>query len=241
VCLNFTETPPILSIAKTHAASFTQGQQGTYTITVTNHGPGPTGGTVTVADTMPTGLTATGVVGANWSCQVTGGGTAVSCTRGDALASGASYDSITLTVTVANNATNLTNSATVSGGGDVNSHTATDPTTIIAAAVVVPSTQVSTTASGLLFSRVTRTFNGTVTVTNISGAAVVGPLSILLTALPSGVTPANATGTFNGSPFLAIPGTATLAAGQSVTVNVQFSDPANASITFTPVIYSGSL
>jgi uncharacterized repeat protein (TIGR01451 family) len=240
-CLNFTETPPVLSISKTHTGNFTQGQPGTYTLTVSNAGPGPTGGTVTVTDSMPSGLTATAASGNNWSCQVTGGGTGVSCNRSDALAQGTSYDLITLTVSVAANATNLTNSATVSGGGDPNNHTANDPTTINPTAVIVPSTQISTTASGLLFSRVTRTFNGTVTITNISGSAINGPLSILLTSLPAGVTLANATGTFNGSPFLAVPGSATLGAGQSATVSVQFSDPTNASITFTPVIYSGSL
>ena len=240
-CLNFTETPPVLSISKTHTGNFTQGKPGTYTVTVSNSGPGSTGGTVTVTDPMPSGLTATAASGNNWSCQVTGGGSGVSCTRSDPLAQGASYDVITLTVSVAGNAANLTNSATVSGGGDPNNHTANDPTTVNTSAVIVPSTQISTTASALLFSRVTGTFTSTVTITNISGAAIAGPLSILLTSLPAGATLNNATGTFNGSPFLAVPGTTTLAAGQSATVNVQFSDPSNTRITFTPVIYSGSI
>src|SRR5262249_32070883 len=52
-------------------------------------------------------------------------------TRSDVLAPGASYPAITLTVTVPINIkANVTNSATVSGGGDTSSHTANDPTHI---------------------------------------------------------------------------------------------------------------
>ncbi|MDQ2975271.1 MAG: hypothetical protein M3R69_07655, partial [Acidobacteriota bacterium] len=68
-----------------------------------------------------------------WSCNL---GT-LTCTRSDVLAAGASYSPITLTVTVANNApASVTNSATVSGGGESNAanNTANDPTTINAAA-----------------------------------------------------------------------------------------------------------
>src|ERR1039458_6056560 len=56
VCLNFTENAPVLSIAKSHTGNFTQGDAAdTYTILVTNNGPGPTGGTVTVTEVPPTG------------------------------------------------------------------------------------------------------------------------------------------------------------------------------------------
>lgn len=53
--------------------------------------------------------------------------------RSDLLAAGGSYPVITLTVNVASNApSSLTNTATVSGGGELNTtnNTATDPTTI---------------------------------------------------------------------------------------------------------------
>ncbi len=100
--------------------------------------------------------------------------------------------------------------------------------------------QVSTTASGLAYSRVSKMFSGTVTIKNISTSALNGPFQILFTSLPSGVTLANATGTFNGSPFITVPSVTSLAPGQSATVSVQFSDPSNVKINFTPVIYSGS-
>src|SRR5256885_387926 len=57
----------------------------------------------------------------------------LTCTRSDALAASVSYAAITLTVDVATSApASVTNSATVSGGGDTNTanDTATDPTTI---------------------------------------------------------------------------------------------------------------
>jgi len=60
-------------------------------------------------------------------------GLAVSCARSDALAPGAGYPPITLTVEVAAGAgPTVTNVVTVSGGGDTSTgnNTATDPTTI---------------------------------------------------------------------------------------------------------------
>jgi uncharacterized repeat protein (TIGR01451 family) len=239
VCLNFTETPPVLNISKTHTGSFTQGQPGAYTITAGNSGPGATGGTVTVTDTLPSGLTVAGYTANNWSCQTSA--SSLSCTRSESLAPGGFYDAITLNVNVANNAVSITNSAVVSGGGDPNPHTANDPTTINPSAVIVPPSQIATTASGLLYSRVSKVYTGTLTLTNISGAAISGPLQIVFTLLPSGVTLSNATGSFSGSPFLTVPGAVSLAPGASVTVPVRFNDPSNTRITFTPVVYSGSL
>ena len=132
-----------LSIAKTHAGNFTQGQVGaTYTITVTNGGTGPTSGTVTVADVLPPGLTATALSGPGWTCDVA----ILACTRSDALAAGASYPSITLTVNVSASApASITNVANVSAGGDGNpaNNASTDPVVVAAPAVpeAVPTLQ----------------------------------------------------------------------------------------------------
>jgi uncharacterized repeat protein (TIGR01451 family) len=121
--------PTNLPIVKKHTGNFTQGQIGaTYTITVSSGGPGPTSGTVTVTDTIPAGLTATAIAGTGWSCTAPAG----PCRRSDALAAGASYPPITVTVNVAANApSSVTNIATVSGGGAFNSKTASDVTTIV--------------------------------------------------------------------------------------------------------------
>jgi uncharacterized repeat protein (TIGR01451 family) len=121
---------PDLTIAKTHSGNFTQGQTGaTYTIAVGNAGIGPSSGTVTVTDTVPTGLTATGIAGSGWTCTQPSG----PCTRSNALAASGSYPAITLTVNVAINApANVSNIALVAGGGETNTanNTATDPTAI---------------------------------------------------------------------------------------------------------------
>ncbi len=112
---------------------------------------------------------------------------------------------------------------------------------ITSTAVVLPPSEVATTASGLVYSRVSHAFNGTVTITNISNSPISGPFSILFTGLTSGVTLANATGNFSGSPYLTVPTVASLAPGQSAAVGVQFDNPSFGTINFTPVVYSGSL
>jgi len=123
---------PGFTITKTHAGSFHQGDAGdTYTITVTNSGAVATSGTVTVVDTLPTGLTATAISGTGWSCTLA----TLTCTRVDSLGTGLSYPTIIVTVSVALSAPpSVTNSVTVSGGGVTGSSTATDPTTILGAA-----------------------------------------------------------------------------------------------------------
>jgi len=107
---------------------------------------------------------------------------------------------------------------------------------------IIPPTQVSTTASGLAYSRVTKTFDGTVTLTNISGITLTTPTSfqLVLNSLPTGVTLVNSMGTFNQCPYITIPALLSLTPGQSVTIAVQFSNPSNATINFTPEFYAGS-
>ena len=123
--------PTDLAIAKTHGGDFFRGQVGAlYTLTVNNTGATPTaGGTVTVTDTLPAGLTATALGGPGWSCTLA----TRRCTRGDALGGGSSYPAITLTVNVATDAPSfLTNTATVSGGSHANpaNDTANDVTAV---------------------------------------------------------------------------------------------------------------
>ncbi len=123
--------PPVLSITKTHTGSFSQGQQNAiYSVTVSNAAnAGPSSGTVTVTDTLPSGLTLVSMAGTGWSCS------ANHCSRGDVLSAGASFPQITVTVNVVSNASSpQVNQVSVSGGGSGNVN-ATDPTTIT---VVLP-------------------------------------------------------------------------------------------------------
>jgi uncharacterized repeat protein (TIGR01451 family) len=116
-----------LSIAKTHTGSFNQGQAGaTYTITVTNNTASPGIGPVTVTETVPIGLTFVSMSGLGWT--VTGN----IATRSDALAPGASYPALIVTVNVALDApASLNNVVSISGGGCSQVNQAQDATTIV--------------------------------------------------------------------------------------------------------------
>ena len=122
---------PELTIAMAHSGDFTQCQtEAPYTVSVSNLGTLASSGTVSVVDTLPTGLSATALSGAGWTCTLA----TLTCTRSDVLAGASSYPPITLAVNVAAEApASVTNTATLSGGGDITSanNTAADLTTIL--------------------------------------------------------------------------------------------------------------
>ena len=148
---------PDLAITATHSGSFTQGDTSDYyTIIVTNAGTAASSGAVTVVDTLPTGLTATAISGDGWTTNLD----TLTCTRSDALAAGAAYPPITVTVSVAADAAaNLTNVVSVSGGGDLNpaNNTADDPTIVDVATAPTVATDAATAVN-----TTTATLNGTV-------------------------------------------------------------------------------
>jgi hypothetical protein len=92
-------------------------------------------------------------------------------------------------------------------------------------------------STGFVFSRATGAFNGKLLVTNTGSQTVIGSLLVELMNLTPGVTLANATGISGGVPYIVVPGTGSLAPGQTAIVSVQFRDPSNAMITFSPVAY----
>ena len=132
---------PSLSISKTHSGSFAQGQNGaTYALTVVNSATGgATNGTVTVTETVPSGMTLVSLAGAGWTCP-----NGATCTRGDTLAPGASYPPITATVNVAANASSpLVNQVSVSGGGGATAN-ASDSTVVTLVSVPTSAVYVKT-------------------------------------------------------------------------------------------------
>jgi len=182
--------PADMTVLSSHSGSFSQGQAGaTYTLTATNSGSGPTVGTVSVVDTLPASLTATAMSGTGWTCTVA----TATCTRSDVLAPAASYQPITLTVTVANNApTSVTNTVTVSGGGEINTtnDTFNDPTTIIQ---VGPSMTITKSHTGnFTIGQVGATY--TITATNSGGASTTGTVTVVDT-LPTGLSATAISGT----------------------------------------------
>ncbi|HLJ44419.1 MAG TPA: nidogen-like domain-containing protein [Bryobacteraceae bacterium] len=175
--------PPDLTITKSHSGSFHPGDTAdTYTIVVTNSGGSTTTGTVTVTDQLPSGMTATGMSGLGWTCTLS----SKTCTRTDALAAAASYPPITLTVSVSSTApSSVTNTATVSGGGEGNTSndSANDQTTITGTGV--PAFTIAKTHTGnFRQGDVGDTY--TITVTN-SGAVATSGTVTLTDALPIGM------------------------------------------------------
>lgn len=84
-----------------------------------------------------------------------------------------------------------------------------------------------------------RNTSGTLTVRNTSHNKVYGPIQVVLTRLPRGVTLANPTGTYLGNPYITVPGVTTLVPGAAASVSVQFNNPGNVKVRFNSTTYSG--
>ena len=234
-------TDPDLTLSKTHTGNFTQGQTGaTYSLTVTNRGNAATAGTVTVSDTVPTGLTATAIAGTSWTCTQPAG----PCTRSDALAAGGSYPALTLTVNVSSAApASVTNTATVSGGGEINTSndSASNPTTINSS-VSGPDLTITKTHTG----NFTQGQSGaaySITVSNGGNAATSGTVTVSDT-VPTGLTATSIAGTGWTCTQSAGPCTrsdALAAAGSypALTLTVNVSSTAPASVTNTATVSGG--
>jgi uncharacterized repeat protein (TIGR01451 family) len=129
-------TAPELYIVKHHTDTFVAGINATYSIALFNSGPIASSGTITITDTLPTGLTFVSAAGTGWTCSATG--QVVTCTTTAAVAAASpSPNNITLTVTpTAAAAPGVTNVATVTGGNDCNTtNNATADVTLVALAV----------------------------------------------------------------------------------------------------------
>src|SRR5258705_307927 len=179
---------PDLTLTKTHVGTFTQGQTGAgYTITVRNDGTGATIGAITVTDVLPAGLTTTAMSGAGWNCVLA----TLTCTRSDALPPGSSYAAITLTVNVAGTAPpSVTNSATVSGGGETT--TSNGPATDATAVTQVPVRTLTKTHVGT-FTQGQAGATYTLTARN-AGAGASGGTAAVTDAVPAGPTAKGSSG-----------------------------------------------
>ncbi|MDO9410591.1 hypothetical protein, partial [Patulibacter sp.] len=176
---------PDLTITKTATGNPVGGQPYDYSIVARNSGDARTQGTVTVTDTLPSGLAFRGttpVSGTGWTCSNTA--TTFTCTRGDALAAGAAYPALTLNTTVAANPpASIANTASVSGGGDGNltnnTGTATNGPTRSADLAVTKTADVGSIAVG-------GNVSYTIRVTNNGSSDSTG--SVVTDTLPAGLT-----------------------------------------------------
>ena len=97
--------------------------------------------------------------------------------------------------------------------------------------------QASVKTSGFIYNRATKTYNGTLTVTNVGQAGITGTIAVQLNDLTAGVTVVNQARISNGAPqidrVLATP----LNPGHSVSFPLQLNNPANARINFTTTAF----
>ncbi len=198
-----TTVAPDLTVTKVaQGGPFSQGGTVTYLITVTNGGNGPMTGTITMQDIIPTGLTVTSVTSApvtcssavtscsgasitsavtEWSCT---NAQPVECVRTIPLPAGAS-SVITMNANIAANApASITNTATVSGGGESNTGN-NSGTSVISVTAVAPDLTIVKTSSSTFNQGGTATY--TLTVANGGNGPTVGSYRVVDT-LPTGLT-----------------------------------------------------
>ncbi len=180
---------PFLTLLKKNTSSpFIVGQTETFTLIVGNIGTVPTtaGSTITVTDTLPTGLTPVSGVGTAWEITISGQTfTATTTTQISALGVA---PSITLSVLVGSDAVpSVTNIATATGGGATNTATAFDTVLVIAANPTEPILTITKTNSPSNFT-MGQTATYTVEVGNSSLSALTSGTITVTDVLPNGLT-----------------------------------------------------
>lgn len=125
-----------LAITKVRNGALVPGTNATYTLTVSNNGPGTLSGSLQVVDTLPTGLSYLAHSGTGWSCGASG--QIVTCGWSGTLVSGNAVPALTMTVRVDAAASGtLVNTATVTG--TVNDPTPGNNTASDSATIFTPS------------------------------------------------------------------------------------------------------
>jgi hypothetical protein len=125
----------------------------------------------------------------------------------------------------------------VNGESDFNQPAAfSDFSLAMPAQVLNAPSQVSVVSSGFVYNRATRLYTGNLTLTNTSVNPITSSVAVAMNGLTSGVTLVNAIGSRNGAPYTTVTNNG-LGAGATLVIPVQFSDPSNAKINFTPVTF----
>ncbi|TAN41829.1 MAG: DUF11 domain-containing protein, partial [Nitrospirae bacterium] len=189
---------PDLTVNKS-VPGLTVGLVSTYTLSVTNVGGMTTGANAyTITDALPTGLTlnAAPTPGAGWACpaniplagdNVAAGGRVV-CTSSTAIAPGGTSSNVTFPVNVASAAApSVTNTASVTGGGEPAAATGNNSTSITTPVIDfdLTVTKTKTVAANFVLNVDTATY--TIVVNNIGARASTGTYTVTDT-LPAGLT-----------------------------------------------------
>ncbi|MES2672298.1 MAG: hypothetical protein V4673_18015, partial [Pseudomonadota bacterium] len=203
-----------LTMTKTaSAASFTVGTAASYTLQVSNTGSAATTAAATITDTIPTGLTI-GTLPAGCSAA----GQTVTCTIPAGLAAGANASFVIQVTPTAAATPSVSNTATVSGGGDPTCPANARCTSSVTTPVNGAQLTLTKTASAANFT-IGVAASYTLSVQNTGSSATTAPATIVDT-IPTGLTigtlPAGCT-----------------AAGQTVTCTIASGLAVNATSSFT--------
>ncbi len=207
---NLTVQVPSLTVVKTASvASAPQGGTYTYTIVVSNSGPVASAAPTTITDTVPAGLTITGLTnGAGWVCTPTTatGPATITCTSAAGVAAGASNQTVVTLNATKTSTTTVTNTASVTGGDP--GCVAPLPARCTSAPPVTDSSQPSLTVvktASVASAPQGGTYTYTIVVSNSGPVASAAPTTITDT-VPAGLT---ITGLTNGAGWVCTPTTAT--------------------------------
>jgi len=130
--------------------------------------------------------------------------------------------------------------AVYGGDGNFTPSTSTVLSQTVQPAPMNVTSDLSVKLGGFVYNRTTRQFTQAVTITNISGAVITGPIELVLPDLEN-ATLVNETGVTQGSPYITVLSSGSLGVGQSVTIALVFADPTLATITYTPEFLAGPI
>ncbi len=199
-CVSLTQNLPSISVTPQSSSAFTQGGTGSFPVTITNEGAGPIGdptattaNAMTVTDALPAGLTYSGFTGTDWSCSAAG--QTVVCRNEDTVAANATFNPLSINVSVSSTASGAIGNNTVS----VSDAEASNTPTPSSGAVTIDVPPTITSGSSTTFSV------GTPSSFLVTTAAATFPTASLseIGALPNGVTfidNGNGTATLSGTP-----------------------------------------
>lgn len=237
-----------LLLAGTAPATVQAGQDITYTFTLSNNGPTSLSN-VTLTDSLPANTTFVSFSApSGWTTSTPAAGATGTVTANIGTLAANTTATFTLVVQVSSSAqgSTITNNANVTYTG-----TANPVSSNLTLSTTVPgSSQTDITNQVAMFSTpiVRDPFAGPGTYIqaalfiNTSGAAINGPIALVLNNLPAGVTVTNANGTTNGSPYINIEppgGTWQPGVRYFLTAVIVFSDPTHVKITYTPEVVQG--
>ena len=237
-----------LTVDGSATATVQTGSNITYTLTVTNGETTAVG--VTLSDTLPANTTFQSFTApSGWTVSTPAVGATGTVTASIGSLAANTSATFTLVVQVSSSAqggSTIANTATIttSGVNPTFSRSATFDTTVAGS-----TTNDITNEIGIRQLPVhpdpddgPNAFEQMVILVNNSGTTLTGPIALVLTGLPAGVTLTNATGMFNGSPYIDIvPANGSWKPGQShfLMPRLDFYDPSGVPITWTAQIIQG--